>query len=294
MATEHFFTTAQIADRLGKSPRIVRRWLKGVRPDGIEIVRGNSAAAFKLESLPAHVRDKLKLANWQPEIPWNRIAADQQEQALKLQRALMPMIERRDCATLSDAEFEVIGARTYQNEFGKPISRERWRYLYDRTLVRAGDAGQFHRPELFLPGNLKRADQIASAGAGDADFEALNTCIGSFHDPQHPSGEEIDALWMESVELFGELSTSANPKKVKRRLLECLWRRAPFLAVSENALRVNFDRKWNCVARWPRIEARRAASVSDSPGRCGPDRLALRSKLRRPDGSGRARTRRMR
>ena len=259
--TPQQFTAAQIADALGKNPRVVRRWLGVVTPDAQIIVRGKVAAVWKVESLPSHVIQELTSAaqakgfrlienllsgradSWQPEIPWNQICPEQQAEALALQRALMPLIQRRNDSSLSVADFEALGVQTYQRETGKEISSERWRYIFDRTIKRDNGAGQFHRPELFLNGNLRKATPTQPARSDAADFETINACIASFHDPQNPSGEEIDALWIEAVELFTELRSETKPKKLKRRLLDFLSARAPFMAANVNALRVNFDRK---------------------------------------------------
>ena len=42
------FTAARIAEVLGKAPRVVRRWLAGITPDGEMMVRGNFG--FSMES----------------------------------------------------------------------------------------------------------------------------------------------------------------------------------------------------------------------------------------------------
>jgi hypothetical protein len=254
-------TAAQIAVALGRYPQVIRRWLIGVSPDGRHVVRGKSTAVWNVGSLPVFIQEQLqKIAKqrgcrcvgdllgkpdaWQPKIPWNKVCSEQQEQALKLQRALMPVIERRENSLLDNVEFETIGARQYQVEFGRAIKPEKWRYLFDRTLERDRGFEQFHRPELFLPGNLKHSTAVARGTGDDAEFESLNFCIGTFGDPQKPNTTEIDAFWIEIMELFSDLVVgAAKPKKAKRQLLDFLWRRASFLARSPNALRVNFDRK---------------------------------------------------
>jgi hypothetical protein len=256
----HRFTAAQIAQSLGKAPRVVRRWLARVRVSSHAIVRGNSTAVWNFDSLPEFIQNDLAtiaqqrrfrsvsdLVNapdmWEPEIPWKEINPEQQSDAIKLQRALLPALDRRNEAGISTAELQSIGLRSYQLEFGRAIAAERWQYLFNRTLERDRNAGQFHRPELFLSGNLKRNAPAQAVARCDSDFEPLNFCINNFGDPLKPTGAETDALWIEAVELFAELSAASNPKKKKRRLLNFLWKRASFLAKSENALRVNFDRK---------------------------------------------------
>ncbi|MEY2466679.1 MAG: Bacteriophage Mu transposase [Verrucomicrobiota bacterium] len=260
MARVQQFTAARIAEKIGKRPRVVRRWLASVKPDGNVMVRGNVASVWKVESLPARLQQELTAATagrfrsiedflagpGEPtpsQIPWNEICKAQQIDSLTLQRALLPLIERRNDTSIAVHEFETLGVQTYERETGKQITRERWRYLFDRTLERDKGSELFHRPELFLSGNLRKANAPAPRGNGAADFEPLNVLIGNFHDPQNPTGAEIDGFWMEVIELFGELCETSNPKKLKRSLLEFLFNRAPFLASSAGALRRNFDRK---------------------------------------------------
>ena len=253
------FTATQIAGAIGKAPRLIRRALENCRPDGELTVRGNLTAAWRIESLPEALREDLQAAarqrgcrtpadlitradTWQPEFPWNEVCPDQQTEALKLQRALRPSLDRRNEARRLGAEFDRKGAEEFQREFGRTITPERWRYLFDRTLQRDRGAGQFHRPEIYLPGNLKRAASVRTVTGDDSDFASLNDCIAGFRDPQKPTIDETDALWIAAVELFNETETD-KPKKFRRRLLNFLWQRAPFLAASENALRASFDRK---------------------------------------------------
>lgn len=261
------FTAAQIAAALGKRPRVIRRALAGVRADGERVVRGNLTKQWCLETLLASpLQEDLEAARikrgldsiaalfaeaqpWKPEFAWRDVCPEQQAEALKLQRAMMPILERHRSPILEGGELLGIGLRNYEREFGRKISAERWRYLFNRTLARDRGAEHFHRPELFLPGNLKRAVQLAAPRTADAaEFESLNDCLARFNDPLKPTGAEMDALWMEAVEVFRDKAPDTDARKFKRRLLDFLWQRAPFLAVSWNALRVNLDRKVKAVA----------------------------------------------
>lgn len=252
------FTAAQIAAVLGKFPQAVRRWLKGVRPDGTRVERRKLAAVWAVESLPTVIQGELERMRsargfrsidelfakpdvWKPEFPWNEVCGEHQAEALKLQRALLPIIEQRENSLLSEAELSEMGQRSYRAEFGKEIKLEHWRYLFDRTLERDRGYKQFHRPELFLPGNLRRAGPARAASAGD--FELLGLSFGKIRDLQNPTANEIDAAWVEIVATYDEICQSEKPKRAKRRLLDFVWERAGFLAKSKNALRVSFDRK---------------------------------------------------
>jgi hypothetical protein len=254
------FSANQIAQATGRHPRAVRRCLAGVAADEFRVIRGNATSVWRVASLPASIQEALQQISqqrgcrtvedllgapdpWQPEIAWNEVCPEQQSEALKLQRALLPVLERRDSALLSDIELAEIGLRNYCREFGRAIKPENWRYLFNRTLERDRGCEHFHRPELFLPGNLRRAVPAAGHAAGAGEFESLNLCIGTFADAQHPTATEIDGLWIEAVEVFQASAERGRTAKAKRRLLDFLWQRAPFLAKSPHALRVNLDRK---------------------------------------------------
>jgi hypothetical protein len=257
-ATAQHFTAAQIADAICKSARAVRRALASIPPSGEIVVRGNLTTAWGVEMLPTPMQQQLKTLAasrgfrsvadllkdadaWQPEFPWNEISSEHQVEAVKLQRALLPILERQRSPILQNCELVEIGQRSYILEFGKDISADNWRYLFNRTLERDRGAAQFHRIELFLPGNLKRAASAQKTSA-DAEFESLSVCIASFKDALNPTITETDALWQTAIELFIE-EAGDKPLKFKRRLLGFLWYRASFLAKSKEALRVNFDRK---------------------------------------------------
>lgn len=259
------FTAAKIAEAIGKAPRLVRRALAGTAPTGECVVRGNLTSQWTFAALPLGLQRELEAAAqnrglntvaalfqevppWQPEIVWREVCPEQQTEALKLQRALLPTLERQHSPILEGSELVAIGLRDYEREFSRTISAERWRYLFNRTLQRDQGAGQFHRAEIFLPGNLKRASKSSATSHDAGEFEPLAACIARFGDPLKPTGAEIDALWIDAVELFAEQAANTNAKKLKRRLLDYLWHHAPFLAASWNALRTNFDRKVKAAA----------------------------------------------
>lgn len=271
-ATSSQYTAAQVAEKLGKSPRVVRRWLSTVSPDGEMMVRNKITSWWKLESLPAHCARELNTVatargyktveaflsgrcddgDWRPGIDWSEVCPEQQTEALALKRALLPLIQRRHDATLSVAEFETLGVESYQRETGQEISRERWRYLFDRTVQRDNGAEQF-RNDIFLNGNLRRAVRKEPAPDDLQDFKSLSDYIGRL---RNRNADEIDSLWSEAIELYQELSERQNPKKLKRRLIDFLFARAPFLSTSRNSLRSSFDGKLS--GRIALLDGRRA------------------------------------
>src|SRR6185369_10549352 len=75
-------------------------------------------------------------------------------------------------------------------------------------------------------------------------FQALNQLLGSFAITGQATSREEAALWDAAFTLLAESMEAGRPAKaMKRRLLDYLWKNAPFLAKSFAALRVNFGRK---------------------------------------------------
>lgn len=256
------YTAADLARVLGRPARVIRRALNGVPVAGQRAVRGNLAALYDLAALPAALQKQLeavrvqrglatvaalftKAAPWQPEIPWRDVCNEQQTEALKIQRALLPVLERHRSPILENGELVEIGLRNYAREFGAEISPERWRYLFNRTLERDRGLEQFHRPELFLPGNLKRAANTAPQTAAEVpeEFRRLHALILGFANPAQPSADEKALLWKRCFEhLQPQAESRRKFKRARLRLLKFMWITAPWLAASPNALRVALDR----------------------------------------------------
>ncbi len=290
----NLITAAQVADVLGKPARVVRRLLENaaIPKDHEDLVRGNLTKFWKIASLPASLQEALECARqkrglqcvehlfnrpehlpagwqwcepWQPEIPWSGVCPEQQAEAMKAQRAFTPAIQRRNEAGLSATELEALGVREYEREFpGRKITPARWRYLFDRTLQRDRGTEQFHRPEIFLPGNLRRANIIASqAKETPEEFRRLHELVLSFASPANPSAAEKSLLWQRTFEHLQPLAAAPrNLKRARLRLLKFLWAQAPWLAKSPNALRVALDR----ALQAGQAEAGAAAAFAD--GRC--------------------------
>lgn len=260
------FTAVQIAEALGKSARVVRRWLCVIKPDGEMIVRGNVTSAWRIESLPAFVQQELnttakargftsvaellsgKIETYRPAVPWNELCEEQQSQAIKLQRALLPALEhwRETRVALGynwrdDANLVATGVRAYEKEFGAKVSAEHWQNIFDRTLERDNGAGHFHRPELFLCGHPKRRT-VSDPVQHPEEFSQLHDLIfNKCAVPTSPSSTERARIWQCAFESLQALS--GRELKTKRlHLLKYLWSAAPFLAASQNALRVTLDR----------------------------------------------------
>ena len=257
------FTAAQIAAKLGRSPRLVRRALAGIAPSGECVMRGNLTAQWSLGALPAALQTELQAATekrglatiaalfnevgpWHPELPWRDVDNEQQTDALKLQRALLPILERHRSPILEGSELVEIGLRNYTREFGREIAPDRWRYLFNRTLERDRGAEQFHRPELFLTGNIRRAKENMprqQPGAMPAEFKQLHDVIRSFGNPANPTSDEKALLWQRVYEQLRPVVEHRSAfKSARLRILKFLCATVPGLASTDNALRVALSR----------------------------------------------------
>jgi len=121
----------------------------------------------------------------------------------------------------------------------------------------------FERLELYLPKNVRRKTSTqANAPALNAEFITLHSVISSFKNPAKPSAEEKkSALDFEPLK-FSNPIPAGSGKKTKRAVLKFLWQHAPTLALSENALRMQWERKYQ---RWIAANSAAAALTDRRP-----------------------------
>ena len=275
------FTALQLARALGCKRQAVQRLLATVAPSRQIIVSGNPANVWSFTILPARVqleleqkanrlgyRDAVHLINdpkekWEPLVPLSEAAQHCVDKAAKLQRALVRVLSLQNDLAISSTELERTGLEDYAREFGHSITDRYLRELIKRTIERDGGANRFERLELYLDDNVARKKQPkpVTSLAAISSFHELPDLIASFKDSSAPSRSEIEYLWLRSFELLEEeLSAGMKLKKARLNLLQALWRCAPFLADSSNALRVAFNRKY---ARWLERD-RSAVALSDA------------------------------
>lgn len=265
------FTAATLAAALDKAPRTIRRGLDGVPHSSVETVNGGEAKTWALDALPKGLREELttcaKTQNFrdaaallqhhgQPTAGkeqklnalrdlWSQAADSAREKAIKLQRALLPALGQYDAGELAGADLEQRGLDDYARHFGrKKVSARTWRFLFQRTRERARTPDDYQLPHLFLDENCPRRRVVPDALNFDDAFGPLHAVITSFGDPLVPTPKEQEALWFKVCKIF---QPHEAERPFKRGLLEFLWNFAPALAESQDALRVNFGRKY---ARW--------------------------------------------
>jgi hypothetical protein len=279
-STAQHFTATQIARALGKSRQAVQRVLSDVAPTGVVIVSGNAAAAWQVAVLPVSFQGELKIramqqggrdvecllntprVRWQSPIALPEIAQHCIDKATALQRALRRVLAIQDDITISSAELERIGLEDYAREFGHGITDRYMRDLIKRTIERDGGANQFERIELYLDERpaQKQATAPAISLSVQSEFRELLDVVGTFKNPAQPDTAEKGYLWLRAFELFEEKKEAgSDAKRLRSGILKFLWRNAPGLAKSENALRVAFGFKYD---RWKESD-RDAAALSD-------------------------------
>lgn len=261
------FTASQLARALGMKRQAVRRVLANVPPTGKVIVSGAPANAWTVCALPVRLQELLTAKAqrlglqtseqllcapagiWQPAVPLSQVAQPGINKAVKLQRALWRVLSLQNDFTISPAELERIGLDDYQTEFSNIITARHLHRLVARTMDRDGGAGAFGRLELYLDDNLARK-HVTKGGplSANSDFRELQDVVNAVKDPAAPTDTEKECLWRLSCELRRDREDAgAKSKKVRNALLKALWRCAPFLAASPDALRQAFNRKH---ARW--------------------------------------------
>jgi hypothetical protein len=252
------FTAAQLAAALGISKQAVQKALKGIRAGAILDARHTQA--WPLDCLPELMRARLAAqagrlgyrdaaallahapARWEPSLPLAACDDHCLDQARQLQLAQGHALAVRN---QPGVHLDDLLLRGYQSAFGHAVTARHARALFDRTLWRDGGREEFGRLELYLPARLKRRTETpATPAAAPEEFALLTDALQSFALPGRPTEPELACLWDRSFLL---LRDARYDRACKRRLLKFLFRHAPFLAASPNALRVNFDRK---LARW--------------------------------------------
>jgi hypothetical protein len=254
--------------------------MAGIAPTGQVTVNGNLASAWTTSALPAPAqallaseaarlgyRNAEQLLNapaklWMPALSVSEVAQHCLDKSAKLERALSRALHLQNDLTISTADLERIGLEDYRKEFSHAVTGRYLRELVKRTLDRDGGACMFGRLELYLDENpaRKHAPKPAAPVGVISEFIELQDIVSTFKNPAAPTQAEMEYLWLRSFELYEEKSASGTkPKKVRIALLKALWRCAPFLAESPNALRVALKRKYD---RWVASD-RNAAVLSD-------------------------------
>ena len=106
----------------------------------------------------------------------------------------------------------------------------------------------FERLELYLPEKPACKPDAKRLLPGEMDFKPLTDEIKGFAYPKAPTRKEIAGFWAEVFEFYrAGADTRREQRALRRELVKFLFRHAPWLASSNRAFRVAFDRKFD---RW--------------------------------------------
>ena len=260
------FSVAQIAQALGLSVVAVWKRLRSVKPSARVMRRGHLSAAWTLTQLPANMQETLRVRTtakgyrdeehlltapperWSPRINDEAVKLaelhpDCLASAVKLQRALLPLLPRLETAT-SYAEMEQEGLALYTSEFGHTITGRYWRELVSRTIIRDNGLQEWDRGELFLPERLyRKPDPDTSRALSALGLPNLEDVLNGVSRPT-PTKEELEFVWVRACdELKAQLADGADEKEIRLKILQAL-NRFGFLAKSADSLRKTFASRW--------------------------------------------------
>ncbi|PYJ86388.1 MAG: hypothetical protein DME22_05535 [Verrucomicrobia bacterium] len=279
------YTASRIAAALGRSRQALHAALQNAPASGALPGCGGVAKAWTFDALPQALRaDLAECARqrgyrdaehllsippkaWQPPIPLNEIAPHCLEKADNLRRALAPVLARLNVRNPSQSELAAVGVQEYDRVFGHSISARHWRMLFERTLKRDAGAEHFDRLEIYLDDRLARKDRAPVPAAVLQECHDLERYLASFKDPQSPTADEQVMLWVQTFQKFEEALAAGKPAaKQKRQLCEFLLVKAPFIADTFAAVRIQFERKFR---RWTEGGRLPAAIEDQRPKKSG-------------------------
>jgi hypothetical protein len=260
------YTASQLAQAMGVKRQSMQGRLDSVPHTSQRAEGGNLAKAWSLGALPAsllvELRDMAKRDGfasiehflgrpgqlWRPPISICDIASHCLEKAEKLQKVMLPFLERTGSALISEAELEQRALEDYRHVFGFAVSPRHWHRLLKRTASRDRGAMNWHRVEIYLDENPARRIPQAAPDAAYAHFRHLNHFKEMMANPIAPDRQSVAWFWEKVFESYEEqLSTTKERRRVKRQLLDFLRECAPFLAKNAHTLKVLFNEKYK---RW--------------------------------------------
>ena len=263
------YTAVQIARAINGSVWTTRRALNNVEPTGSVIVNGKSAQAWALSKLPKKLQDDLEQTSinrgfktverliqnppqlWEPsidgkDVKLSEIADHCIDAAARLQKALLPSLTQITNSYLSRTEIEDSGLRDYRTVFKKTISTRHWWRLVNRTLDRDKGANDLTRLDIYLSRNLcRKIKRIPSHGSTSIRFDNLQRALVAVGNPSSPMSKELNFVWDQAFfEFKCYLDSGEKKAKCKRAIIKTLDSSGVKIADSYNALKRNFNRKF--------------------------------------------------
>lgn len=197
-----------------------------------------NSPACKLRELVAHA-DRPALRKPRPLADMH---AGEISHAQALQTALATAL--RLPLETSIAERARLARPQYRAAFGVKGSERHLRRLISRTIERDGGAGRWENLELYLAEQPRRREPAQHPKFCGAQFADLETALATIADRTAPTAADRAFTWRHSIEWLETRIAAGTPEAdAKSELRGYLWKAAPFLARSENALRKTLDGK---------------------------------------------------
>lgn len=274
MSDSNPMTRAEIAAKLNVSRQAVDKLQGGAPATTQKIIGGRLVAAWAFKDFSpslqaAFVKDGVRAgvqfethlqapcnSRWEPSIPLSEIAQKCIDAASEVQRGLAPTMARLNDKRLSRGEVENLGVRDYRAATGKQIKARWFRELLKRAIVRDDGAKNWERLEIYLPERLWRRGEPEGIALACDGIDKIGL----------REGQSPRERWTRIIEYFqGTLDAGGRPRTEKRQLLRYLFKHYPAMAATENALRVNFDRKYAEFREKGFIEDRRKQREREEP-----------------------------
>jgi hypothetical protein len=261
------FTAARIAEVLGRDVRDVRREVESRDGDGHVVVGGNVARTYLVSSLPDTLRLPLaQLAErrgydcpermltregafWVHRLPIAEIHGEEITRAQKRAEALAPWARARSQGTRPLVEIREGAALAFRQTLGYEVGADTLDALMRSAIQRNGGRGEFGRWDLYLPENPKRATRADAPISEEVmqrsdDFTQFETYLAGLN-AVTPSVEDRSFAWTAMCDnLLMLRERGENPRKARRRLVNHVFERAPWLCTSKPSLSKCFEGKW--------------------------------------------------
>jgi hypothetical protein len=289
------WTAAQIARALKKPRQGVQRALAHVTPDCDSASGSDSARAWRLACLPAHLVSQLEaearrrgyqdaaallaapIALWQPPLPLSEVRPEFVERAARLRDALaQPLAWQHELArgALTD-----LGLTEFSRVFGYTISAKQWNRIFDRTLERASGCESLQRLDIYVDdAAFVRPAPSSSASKRQHLHRELDEVLDGLENRTTPTPDDrqwlFDTVFAHFKKLLADRADKEERRAVKNSLLHYLLSAIPCpgLAKTPKALRRLFDLK---LRLWREKGCSPAALADERPLKSGNFRAKL-------------------
>lgn len=248
------FTAADIAPWLDVKVKAVKKALKSVGVSGYLKVRGQSAKAWKLATLPSEFVSRLQTVAtenhfrsveamlrspcdyWQPPIPYAEVAENHRQIAERRRDAFAPHLARQHLDT-TGALLEGILA-SYKTIFGHEPQLDFLKYIADRATKRAGSLQNFQRPEIYLD---DEAFKRPCPGLESLKLQGLHRPLDEVIKKHEDRSDLFDAVFHHFEMLQSGRTDKRELWEIKRSLVDYIYQALPTISTSAKTFRRVFE-----------------------------------------------------